>query len=509
MKGRVPAGLGASPFTQHFAIKAITNPKSQLVDELGASFSYAYFKEHAALIHCNFDLIQELGISQPLAADMVELLLGNSQSPYSFAYNYGGHQFGNWADQLGDGRAVVIGSIGDQELQLKGSGQTPFSRRGDGQAVLRSSLREYLASEAIHCLGIPTTRALCLGSTGEKVLRDKFYDGNAGYETGAIICRTAPSFLRFGSFQLPLARGDVSQIEALIRFIGKQFYCLDMQQDLEVLALELLEQVIQRSCELVACWQAVGFTHGVLNTDNMSILGLTIDYGPFGFLERFDPKYTPNTSDLPGRRYRFEQQPAVFKWNLYRLAECFLPFVEEAKLVSLLDTFQARFDVCWENKIRERFAFSQNVSPASSSQLISRFFNQVQMEGLDFNFILRELAESCRNGDKARFNERILKHYPGIMKEFWSQFQEEFVSLHSDIKKTGQAMCQNNPRITLKNHLLALVINDVDQGNDRLLRQVFDLIRSPYDDWETFEELWAPAPPWAQSKDVQMNSCSS
>nr|GMD61807.1 UPF0061 protein azo1574 [Ipomoea batatas] len=226
-----------------------------------------------------------------------------------YAQNYGGHQFGMWAGQLGDGRAITLGEVLNSkserwELQLKGAGKTPYSRFADGLAVLRSSIREFLCSEAMHSLGIPTTRALCLVTTGKYVTRDMFYDGNPKDEPGAIVCRVAQSFLRFGSYQLHASRGkkDLDIVRTLADYTIRYHY-------------PHLENM-KRTASMIAGWQGVGFTHGVMNTDNMSVLGLTIDYGPFGFLDAFDPSYTPNTTDLPGRRYCFANQPDIGLWNV-------------------------------------------------------------------------------------------------------------------------------------------------------------------------------------------------
>ncbi len=261
-----------------------------------------------------------------------------------FATNYGGHQFGHWAGQLGDGRAISLGEavLADgqrRELQLKGAGPTPYSRSADGRAVLRSSIREFLCSEAMHHLGIPTTRALSLVGTGEGVVRDMFYDGHPELEPGAIVCRVAPSFLRFGHFELPSMRGDIDLLRKLADFcIARDFP--DLQGRGEALYADWFAEVCERTARLVAGWMRVGFVHGVLNTDNMSILGLTIDYGPYGWIEAYDPDWTPNTTDAMGRRYRFGWQPRVAYWNLGQLARALSPlFADPAPLQAGLQRF--------------------------------------------------------------------------------------------------------------------------------------------------------------------------
>src|SRR5689334_15528724 len=283
------------------------------------------------------ELGEYLGISKPqektgLAA---QVLGGNKILPgmQPYAARYGGHQFGHWAGQLGDGRAITLGEIAArdgsrQELQLKGAGKTPYSRTADGRAVLRSSLREFACSEAMHALGVPTTRALSLVATGEQVVRDMFYDGRPKAEPGAIVCRVAPSFIRFGNFELPAARGDVVLLKRLIDFtIGRDFPHLsqDGARDAQRLYGDWFGEVCERTARMVAQWMRIGFVHGVMNTDNLSILGLTIDYGPYGWIDNFDPDWTPNTTDAHGRRYRFGQQPQIAYWNLGRLADALAP----------------------------------------------------------------------------------------------------------------------------------------------------------------------------------------
>ncbi len=243
-----------------------------------------------------------------------EVFGGNALLPgmVPYAACYGGHQFGNWAGQLGDGRAITLGeTVNPQgqrwELQLKGAGPTPYSRRADGRAVLRSSIREFICSEAMHHLGVPTTRALSLVATGEPVIRDMFYDGNARPEPGAIVRRVAPSFIRFGNFEIFASRGEEPLLQQLIDFtIDRDFPELaEAEPDSVQRRLKWFEEVCRRSAVLIAHWMRVGFVHGVMNTDNMSILGLTIDYGPYGWIDNFDPDWTPNTTDAGGRRYRF------------------------------------------------------------------------------------------------------------------------------------------------------------------------------------------------------------
>src|SRR5690242_17613849 len=320
-------------------------------------------------------------------------LLGGMQP---WAANYGGHQFGNWAGQLGDGRAIslgeVIGAAGERwELQLKGAGQTPYSRGADGRAVLRSSVREFLCSEAMHHLGVPTTRALCLLETGEPVLRDMFYDGHAAPEPGAIVCRAAPSFIRFGNFELPTSRGDAALLRQLVDFtIRRDFPELSGQG--EALHAEWFAQVCERTATMIAHWLRVGFVHGVMNTDNMSILGLTIDYGPYGWIDDYDPDWTPNTTDRDRRRYRFGQQPQVAFWNLTRLAGALAPLFPD------LEPLQEGLEKYAEAYARHDRAFSaaklglQDFGD-EDAQLLQQMHALMQSAEIDMTLWHRDLAD--------------------------------------------------------------------------------------------------------------------
>jgi uncharacterized protein YdiU (UPF0061 family) len=271
--------------------------------------------ENPQLLAWSDELAKELNVQKPTTTDDMHILSGNLVTPsmYPYAACYAGHQFGHWAGQLGDGRAITLGEWEapdgkSWELQLKGSGLTSYSRRADGRAVLRSSVREYLMSEAMFHLNVPTTRALSLVSTGEKILRDMFYDGHPEYEPGAIVMRVAPSFLRFGNFEMLASRNEISNLRKLADWTIKKYFA---HIEGEERILQWFKEVVERTASLMAEWLRVGFVHGVMNTDNMSVLGLTIDYGPYSFVDDYDRNFTPNTTDLPGRRYAFGRQPSI------------------------------------------------------------------------------------------------------------------------------------------------------------------------------------------------------
>ena len=279
-----------------------------------ACFSYVEPKSTSkpSMIHTSNELAQDLGLTEDdlQTEEFTSIFTGNSvlhnTNPYAMCY--GGHQFGNWAGQLGDGRAINLFEVNHNNkqwaLQLKGAGETPYSRTADGLAVLRSSIREYLCSEAMYHLGIPTTRALSLALTGDRVLRDVLYNGNPEYEKGAVICRVAPSFLRFGNFEIFSARQDKKTLKTLTDYTLRHFFP-HLKEGSKEAYLQFFREVTNNTLEMIIHWQRVGFVHGVMNTDNMSILGLTIDYGPYGWLEGYEEGWTPNTTDRQHKRYRY------------------------------------------------------------------------------------------------------------------------------------------------------------------------------------------------------------
>ena len=315
----------------------IKNTRRQVKE---ACYSFVTPKKTAnpELLHVSIEMLDEIGLSvdDAQSKSFLNIITGNSIIPDTnpYAMCYGGHQFGNWAGQLGDGRAINLTEIEHNDkswtLQLKGAGETPYSRTADGLAVLRSSIREYLCSEAMHHLGIPTTRALSLALTGDKVLRDMLYDGNSAYEKGAIVCRVSESFLRFGNYQIFAARQDNKTLKMLIDYTINYHYS-HLGSPSKNSYLLFFQEVLNKTLELIINWQRVGFVHGVMNTDNMSILGQTIDYGPYGWLEGYDHNWTPNTTDSQFKRYRYGAQLDIGLWNLYQLANALYPLIEETE----------------------------------------------------------------------------------------------------------------------------------------------------------------------------------
>ncbi len=354
------------------------------------------------------------------AAEIAAAVLGGNRvlpgmRPY--AAGYAGHQFGTFAGQLGDGRALTLGeALGPDgtrwEVQLKGAGPTPYSRRADGRAVLRSSIREFLCSEAMHHLGVPSTRALSLVATGETVVRDMFYDGRPRHEPGAIVCRLAPTFLRFGSFELPSWRDEHATLARLVGFaIEHHFPSLaaelagtpDRTQIPPALVAAWYSEICRRTAELVAQWMRVGFVHGVMNTDNMSILGLTLDYGPYGWLDPFDPDFTPNTTDAATGRYRFGMQPQVAQWNLAQLARALLPLcptpADRDALGAGLEHYRTTFQRAYAAHLLAKLGLSAvglaatGRDQASDEALINDLLALLAAEETDFTLWFRSLAE--------------------------------------------------------------------------------------------------------------------
>ena len=453
-----------------------------------------------------------------------ELVAG--MAPYAACY--GGHQFGNWAGQLGDGRAITLGEVkastGRYEVQLKGAGPTPYSRGADGRAVLRSSVREFLCSEAMHALGIPTTRALSLVRTGDEVIRDMFYDGHPKAEPGAIVCRVAPSFLRFGSYQLPASRDEQGLLQALLDYTLRHHYPqLGTGRDGYV---ALYQEVCKRTAQLVAGWMRVGFVHGVLNTDNMSVLGLTIDYGPYGWMDAFDPEFTPNTTDAQGRRYAFGRQPAVVGWNLARFGEALLPLIEDVgPLQVALDAYEREFSTCYRQTQLEKLGLFAG-STDEDEQLLGELMALFMQVETDMTIFYRRLAECGPERQVETLNEAqcvapLLPAFYDDPAQLPAAFQQRLAAwlrtytLRTraqgvDPESRRQGMSRVNPKYVLRNYLAQQAIDQLQEGDDALLRRLQGVLRAPYDEQPQHEDLSARRPDWARNRaGCSMLSCSS
>ncbi|RYY39321.1 MAG: YdiU family protein [Chitinophagaceae bacterium] len=461
------------------------------------------------------ELAQTLGLAHPGEAS-VEILGGNRLVPgmHPYAACYAGHQFGNWAGQLGDGRAITLGELETPsgsifEVQLKGAGPTAYSRRADGRAVLRSSVREYLMSEAMHYLGVPTTRALSLVTTGEPVLRDMFYDGHPAHEPGAIVCRVAPSFLRFGNYEMPAARKEIDNLRQLVDWTIERFF--PQYSDSEEPILLWFGEVVRSTALLMSEWQRVGFVHGVMNTDNMSILGLTIDYGPYSFVDAYEPNFTPNTTDLPGRRYAFAKQPAVAKWNLGCLAGALLPLFENQEgLVAVLDTYDDIYWKYWFRMMGNKLGLSDIT--ADDQALLEQAELVLATVQPDYAIFFQLLADWPGSGEdaltffKPAFYGMLTDDAESMLTVFLRDWQERFS--REDANAARARMQAANPRFVLRNYLLSQTIEGLEKGDDQLFRQLEAALREPYTTHH--DQFLEKRPDWANAKaGCSMLSCSS
>lgn len=426
---------------------------------------------------------------------------GNTTLPGSepLASVYSGHQFGVWAGQLGDGRALLLGELqtpqGPMELQLKGSGLTPYSRMGDGRAVLRSSIREFLCSEAMHALGIPTTRALCITGSPEPVRREAI-------ETAAVVTRVAPSFLRFGHFEHFAARGQLEELRQLADYVIERHYpaCQEGAGFGGNRYAALLQAVSERTAALVAQWQAVGFCHGVLNTDNMSILGLTIDYGPFQFLDAFDPNHICNHSDHHGR-YAFKQQPPVVYWNLFRLGQALQPLIgDPAIAMAALESFKTVFPAEFMDRMRRKLGLAQATD--ADGTLVDDLLHLMADNAVDYPIFWRRLTDAVGNGDFKPVRD-LFADRAGF---------DRWLLLYSEQQTyTGQAtgndlMLKTNPRFVLRNHLGEGAIREAQSGHHSEIQTLQMLLERPFEEHPGFEAYADFPPDWAEHIAI---SCSS
>ncbi len=486
----------------------------------------AYAREVAETLGCTPEDCQSQAFAEVFAGN--GLLPG--MEPHSTVY--GGHQFGHWAGQLGDGRAINLGELLNDAgehwtLQLKGAGRTPFSRGADGLAVLRSSVREFLCSEAMYHLGVPTTRALSLVLTGDQVERDMFYDGNVQWEPGAVVCRVAPTFTRFGHFQLHAARGEHELLQQLLD--------VTLRTDFPHLGapgrdtyLRWLEEVAISTAQMVAHWMRVGFVHGVMNTDNMSVLGLTIDYGPYGWLEGYDPDWTPNTTDAQGRRYRFGAQPQVALWNLAQLANAIHPLIGEVEpLQAILDVYRDEYQRCWQRDMMAKLGLTR--WEGEDAALVASLQQVLQSAEIDMTIFFRRLADFSPDGDapgeeedSSRLMEPVLEAYyqpptfeaEHAMAEWLRAYRDRLVQdrvLHNaDNEQRRALMNRTNPKYVLRNYMAQQAIERAEMGDFSEIHRLQELLRRPYAEQPEYESYFARRPEWARQKaGCSMLSCSS
>ena len=479
-----------------------------------------------SLLHVSTDMLNNLGLSEEDASsDFFKNIFSGTAildgtAPYSMCY--GGHQFGHWAGQLGDGRAINLAEVvhNDQRwaLQLKGAGPTPYSRGADGFAVLRSSIREHLCSESMFHLGVPTTRSLSLMLTGDQVMRDVMYDGNSAYEPGAVVCRAAESFIRFGNFQIFASREDYDNLRVLADYTIKHFFP-GITAGTKEGYVQFFKEVSNRTLKMVIDWQRVGFVHGVMNTDNMSILGLTIDYGPYGWLEGYDPKWTPNTTDRNQRRYRYGNQPTVALWNLFQLANALHPIIGEGKpLEEILEAYKADFSELFVDMMRKKLGLA--IDNRGDVELIDGIVQLFALSETDMTIFFRLLSTVLKVDASANALERVHKSFykpdelTDDIKNQWIKWFDKYIErLHdetiSDVARM-ENMNRTNPKYVLRNYMAQLAIDAAESGDYGLIDELYTLLRNPYDDQPSQEKWFAKRPEWARHKiGSSMLSCSS
>ena len=434
----------------------------------------------------------------------IDILAGNavpdSSQPLSAVYS--GHQFGVWAGQLGDGRAILLGDVatanGPMELQLKGAGLTPYSRMGDGRAVLRSSIREFLCSEAMHALGIPTSRALSVAGSDQGVMRETV-------ETSAVVVRMAPSFVRFGSFEHWFYRNKPDELKILADHVIDRFYP-ELRAE-ENPYVGLLREVTVRTAHMIAHWQAVGFMHGVMNTDNMSILGLTIDYGPFGFMEAFDPDHICNHTDQQGR-YSYSNQPQVGHWNCYALGQALLPLIGEVEAAqAALDVYQPAFAAKLDELLHAKLGLARLDRHADADRaLFDAMFALMQANGVDFTLFFRKLGglkAADASGDEPL---RDLFIDRSAFDAWAIRYRERLQAEASDDVQRQLAMNKINPKYVLRNYLAQVAIEKAQNKDFSEVARLLAVLQRPYDEQPEHDHYAALPPDWASHLEV---SCSS
>lgn len=458
------------------------------------------------LVSVNHDALVSIGLDEHAARqpEFVQTFAGNRNPPgvRPLSMLYAGHQFGHLVPQLGDGRAILLGDVqnaqGERwELQLKGAGLTPYSRSGDGRAVLRSTIREYLCSEAMHGLGIPTTRALCISGSDDEVYREQI-------ETAAVLVRMAPSHIRFGSFEVFYYREQHAQSRQLADYlIEHHFPHLRESQDAY---LGLYQEVVIATARLIAQWQLVGFAHGVMNTDNMSMLGLTLDYGPFGFLDAYEPGLVCNHSDHEGR-YAFDQQPNIGQWNLTCLAQAMLPLFDEhngERAVEMaqdaLSRYQPELVQTYAQGMRHKIGLTE--ARQDDHALVTDLLQRMHTQGADYTRVFRALSDFSQD-DGAAANEFVDRQ---LFYQWAEQYRQRLNSEQIEGEQRARQMKKVNPKYILRNYLLQTAIEKAQQRDFSEIDHLLELLHKPFDEQPANESYAALPPDWAQHISV---SCSS
>ncbi|NIF05657.1 YdiU family protein [Chryseobacterium sp. Tr-659] len=489
------------PFIKKFPGDFSNNPMQRNTPKVLFSTTQPAGFDQPELIAFNEELAEEIGLGKYEDKDL-NFLVGTSlpENVQTYATAYAGHQFGNWAGQLGDGRAILAGEIINDsgkktEIQWKGAGATPYSRHADGRAVLRSSLREYLMSEAMYHLGVPTTRALSLAFTGEDVVRDIMYNGNPQLEKGAVVIRTAESFLRFGHFELMSAQGEYKTLQDLVDFTIENYFPEITSSD-DQKYKDFFENICTRTADLMVEWLRVGFVHGVMNTDNMSILGLTIDYGPYSMMDEYDLNFTPNTTDLPGRRYAFGKQGQISQWNLWQLANALHPLIKDEKfLEETLNRYGNYFWNAHDTMLCRKFGLDQLLK--EDEEFFTNWQGLMQELEMDYTLFFNRLEDwnketilkdHFKKVSYSILNEEKLRKLNDFIKNYESR-----LSLNSISREISLNMMKNaNPKFILRNYLLYECIEEISNGRTEMLEKLTQALENPYQ--ETFPEFSAKRP---------------
>ena len=479
------------------------NSYARLPEALSAKLNPTPFSEPPHLVSFNpaaaalIDLDPEQATRPEFAAVFGGSMLAPGMEPLAMLYS--GHQFGVYVPQLGDGRAILLGEVRNErgekwDLHLKGAGLTPFSREGDGRAVLRSTIREYLCSEAMFGLGIPTTRGLCIVGSDHQVYREQI-------ETGAMLVRMAPSHVRFGSFEILYYRKQHEQLKVLADYVIAQHY--PHLGDASDTYTHFFSEVVERTARLIAQWQAVGWAHGVMNTDNMSILGITLDYGPFGFIDDYDPGFICNHSDHNGR-YAFNQQPYIGLWNLSCLAQALLPLAQKDELKTALDRYTPLCEGRYMELMRTKFGLIE--TKEEDAPLIQDFLALMHLHHVDYTSVFRALGlfqtgteslnESLRDVflDRNSFDQWA-RRYKHRLREEGSRDEDRLIRMN-----------RINPKYVLRNYLAQTAIEKAQKKDYSEIDRLLTLLHDPYRDQPGMDAYAAPPPNWGKHLSV---SCSS
>lgn len=451
----------------------------------------AYSAETAALIQLPAEFFSQ--------ADAAEYLSGKKlfAGSKAVAQKYAGHQFGQYNPELGDGRGLLLGDVKgvdgkNYDLHLKGAGRTPYSRFGDGRAVLRSSIREFLASEAMYHLGIPTSRALSLVGSTEPVQRETM-------EQGAMLIRVCPSHIRFGHFEHCFYTGDKDQLKRLVDFTVQQHFpdCQQAQNP----ALAMLQQVVIRTAELISQWQAVGFNHGVMNTDNMSILGISFDYGPYAFLDDYQPGYICNHSDHSGR-YAFDEQPGIGLWNLNALAHALSPLIEVEQLRAALALYEPALVNHYMSLMGTKLGLT--TQQPTDRALIGQWLALLQLQKQDYTLSFRRLANFSEDSMGSSVRDHMLD--VAAFDQWAALYRARLASEPGTAAERKALMNSVNPLYILRNYLAQQAIEAAEQGDTAPLHQLLQVLKQPYLQQQGKESFAAPPPDWGKAMSI---SCSS